>query len=83
MIDLCVQDVVIPVSRCDTNGDSFVADTGRRGPLGDVGWIVGMPVPSALLHAEDRLRISTDLLDGEIFTPPDVKVIFRYIGCEV
>jgi hypothetical protein len=76
MKNLDVEDIVITVGRADTDGDGVAADTGRRSPLSDVGWIVGVPVPTSLLNAVDRLRISADLLNREILSPPDVKVVF-------
>ncbi len=76
MKNIDVEDIVIAVSRADADGDGLAADTGRRGTLSDVGRIVGVPVPAPLLYAVDRLCIPADLLDREVLSPPDVKVVF-------
>lgn len=76
MKNLDVEDIVITVGRADADGDGVAAHTGRRSTLSDVGRIIGVPVPTPLLDAMDRLRISTDLLNREILSPPDVKVVF-------
>ena len=76
MKNLDVEDIVITIGRADADGDGFAAHTGRRSTLSDVGRIVGVPVPAPLLYAVDRLRIPADLLDREILSPPDVKVVF-------
>ena len=73
---LDVEDIVIAVGRADANGDGVTAHTCRRSTLSNVSWIVGVSVPTPLLYAVDRLRISADLLNRKIFSPPDVKVVF-------